>query len=162
MRMAMTFFNAGQGLFKPRIRDREGNAEIAFSVGAEPISRSHNNVHFVEKFEGKSLIDEMLGDAEMSTLEEVLKGTEYQEALDEKAQKILNYYKKALENKGVTGIKTIIRKGHPAEEILKTAKKENVDMIVIGSRGKRISHRFMGSVSREVANNSEIPVLLVK
>ena len=57
---------------------------------------------FVEKFEGKSLIDEMLGDAEMSTLEEVLKGTEYQEALDEKAQKILNYYKKALENKGVT------------------------------------------------------------
>lgn len=117
---------------------------------------------FVEKFEGKSLIDEMLGDAEMATLEEVLNGTEYQEALDEKAQKILNYYKKALENKGVTGIKTVIRKGHPAEEILKTAKKENVDMIIVGSRGKRISHRFMGSVSREVANNSDIPVLLVK
>lgn len=117
---------------------------------------------FVEKFEGRSLIDEMLGDAEMSTLEEVLQGTEYQDVLDEKAQKILNYYKKVLENKGVTGVKTVLRKGHPAEEILKAAKKEDADMIVIGSRGKRTSHLFMGSVSREVANRSEIPVLLVK
>lgn len=117
---------------------------------------------YVEKFEGRSLMDEMLGDTELSTLAEVLKGTEYQEALDKKAEKILNYYKKALENKGVTSIKTIIKKGHPAEEILKAASKENADMIVIGSRGRRTSHLFMGSVSREVANNSEIPVLLVK
>jgi len=117
---------------------------------------------YVEKFEGKSLIDEMLGDAELKTLEDVLKGTDYQEALDKKAQAILDYYKNALENKGITGVKTVIRKGHPAEEILKTAKKENADMIIIGSRGKRTSHLFMGSVSREVANNSEVPVLLVK
>jgi len=117
---------------------------------------------YVEKFEGKSLVDEMLGDAELSTLEEVLKGTEYQEALDEKAEKILNYYKKVLEDKGITGVKTVVRKGHPAEEIIKTAKKEDVDMIIIGSRGKRTAHLFMGSVSREVANNSEVPVLIVK
>jgi hypothetical protein len=37
---------------------------------------------YVEKFEGRSLIDEMLGNAEMSTLKEVLEGTEYKEALD--------------------------------------------------------------------------------
>ncbi len=117
---------------------------------------------YVEKFEGKSLMDEMLGKAEMSTLEEVLQGTEYQEALDEKANKILTYYQKALENKGVSGVTALVRKGHPAEEILKAAKKENADMIIIGSRGKRTSHLFMGSVSREVANNAEVPVLLVK
>ena len=67
--------------------------------------------------------------------------------------------KKILET---AGIKTVIRKGHPAEEILATAKEEGVDMIIIGSRGKRTTHLFMGSVSREVANNAEIPVLLVK
>ncbi|MEW6109360.1 MAG: universal stress protein [Nitrospirota bacterium] len=117
---------------------------------------------YVEKFEGRSLMDEMLGNAELSTLEEVLKGTEYQEKLDEKAQKILGYYQKALEKNGVTGVKTVVRKGHPAEEILKTAKKEKADMIIMGSRGRRTSHLFMGSVSREVVNNSEIPVLLVK
>lgn len=120
------------------------------------------NLVYVEKFEGRSLMDEMLGDAEMSTLKEVLEGSEYQQALDQKAGTILDYYQKALENKGLTNVKTIVRKGHPAEEIIKTAKEEGCDMIIIGSRGKRTSHLFMGSVSREVANNSEIPVLIVK
>lgn len=117
---------------------------------------------YVEKFEGRSLIDEMLGEAEMATLKEVLQGTEYQEALDRKAQTILNYYKKILEDRGLTNIKTVVKKGHPAEEILNAAKEEGSGMIIIGSRGKRASHLFMGSVSREVANHSEIPVLLVK
>jgi len=117
---------------------------------------------YVEKFEGRSLIDEMLGDAELSTLKDVLKGTEYQKALDKKAQTILKYYKTALEKKGLTGIKTIIRKGHPAEEILKTAKDVKADVIVIGSRSRRTTHLFMGSVSREVADGADIPVLIVK
>jgi nucleotide-binding universal stress UspA family protein len=117
---------------------------------------------YVEKFEGRSLIDEMLGDAELSTLKEVLEGTEYKQALDEKANKILNHYKKAIEEKGVSGVRTMIREGHPADEILKAADEEKVDMIVVGSRGKRVSHLFMGSVSREVANRAEVPVLVVK
>lgn len=117
---------------------------------------------YVEKFEGRSLIDEMLGDAELSTLKEVLEGTEYKEALDRRAQEILNFYKKSLEDNGVTGVKTVIKAGHPADEILNTAKEEGVDMIIIGSRGKRVSHRFMGSVSREIVNRAEVPVLVVK
>jgi nucleotide-binding universal stress UspA family protein len=117
---------------------------------------------YVEKFEGKSLIDEMLGDAEMSTLENVLTGSDYQSALDKKAQTILTYYQKVLEDRGLTGIKTIVRKGHPAEEILKTAGEEKADMIIVGARGKRTTHLFMGSVSREVVDTANIPVLVVK
>ena len=118
---------------------------------------------YVEKFEGnKSLLDEMLGDAEMATLKQVLKGTEYQTALDNKAKTILSYYKKALTSKGLTGVKTIVRQGHPAEEILKSAREEKADMIIVGSRGKRTTHLFMGSVSREVAESADLPVLLVK
>ena len=118
---------------------------------------------YVEKLEGRSLMDDvLLSVSEMSTLKKALEGTEYQEALDRKAQAILGYYKKALEDKGITGIKTIVRKGHPAEEILEAAKEEGAEMILIGSRGKRVSHLFMGSVSREVANNATVPVLLVK
>jgi len=117
---------------------------------------------YVEKFGGRSLIDEMLGDAEMSTLKEVLQGTGYKEALDGKAKKVLDFYKKALEDKEISGVKTIIREGHPADEILKTAEEEGVDMIVIGARGKRVSHLFMGSVSREVANRADVTVLVVK
>lgn len=117
---------------------------------------------YVEKFEGRSLLTEMLGDAEMSTLKQVLEGTEYQAALDKKANTVLTHYKKQLEDKGLTGIKTVIRKGHPAEEILKAAKDEKADMIIIGSRGKRTTNLFMGSVSREVANSSDVSVLIVK
>jgi nucleotide-binding universal stress UspA family protein len=118
---------------------------------------------YVEKLEGRSLMDDtLLSISEMSTLKEVLEGTEYQEALDKKAQAVLNYYKKALEEKGLTAVKTITRKGHPAEEILKAADDEGVDLIMIGSRGSRTSHLFMGSVSREVVNGAKIPVLIVK
>ncbi len=117
---------------------------------------------YVEKFEGRSLMDEMLGEPELSTLREVLKGTEYQEALDKKANRILEFYKKSIEEKGVTGIKTVVKSGHPAEEILKTAKDENVDMIIIGSRGNRTHTLFIGSASREVVYNAEVPVLIVR
>lgn len=117
---------------------------------------------YVEKLEGRSLMDDqLLSISEMKTLKEVLEGTEYQQALDKKAQAILGHYRKALEDKGVTGVQTIVRKGHPAEEILAAAKEENADMIIIGSRGKRATHLFMGSVSREVANSADVPVLLV-
>lgn len=118
---------------------------------------------YVEKLEGRSLMDDqLLSVSEMKTLKDALEGTEYQEALDKKANAVVNYYKKQLEVSGMTGIKSVIRKGHPAEEILATAKEEGADLIIIGSRSRQTSRLFMGSVSREVANSSEIPVLLVK
>ncbi len=118
---------------------------------------------YVEKLEGRSLMDEvLLSVSEMQTLKDALKGTEYQEALDKKAQAIVGYYKSLLEDKGLTGVKTAVRRGHPAEEILAAAREEGVDMIIVGARGKRTTHLFMGSVSREVANSAEVPVLVVK
>ena len=118
---------------------------------------------YVEKLEGKSLLDDtLLSISEMSTLKEALEGTEYQEALDKKANAVLDYYKKALAEKGLTAVKTVVKKGHPAEEILNAAEEEGADIIMIGSRGSRTSKLFMGSVSREVVNNAKIPVLVVK
>ncbi len=118
---------------------------------------------YVEKLEGRSLMDEMLGDAEMSTLKEALEGTEFKNALDKKAEKILNHYKTLLQSTPPSPVvRTVVKTGHPAEEILKASEEEKVDMIFIGSRGHRVGRFLMGSVSREVANNAEVPVLLVK
>jgi nucleotide-binding universal stress UspA family protein len=118
---------------------------------------------YVEKFEGRSLMDEMLGDAELQTLHDVLKGTEYKQALDAKAEKILSYYKNAFEAKPpVPNVRTMVKAGHPAEQIIAIAKQEDVGVIFIGSKGKRASSLLMGSVSREVANNADRPVLIVK
>ena len=118
---------------------------------------------YVEKFGGRSLMNEMLGDAELGTLQEVLEGTEYKEAMDQKAEKILSFYKNALQEKSpVPNVQTIVKGGIPAEVIVQTAKDEDASMIIIGSRGTRVSHLFMGSVSREVANTADRPVLIVK
>ncbi len=117
----------------------------------------------VEKLEGPSLMDEvLLSDSEIKELRESLKGTEYKELLDRKAQRIIDYFRKAMEERGITGIRPVIREGHPVEEILKVAEEEGVNMIVLGSRGKRLHNILMGSVSREVANRADVPVLLVK
>ncbi len=121
------------------------------------------NLLYVEKYEGASLMDDMLGEAELSTLKEVLEGTEYKEALDEKANKVLQYYKSMLEKSPpVPNVKTILKSGHPAEEILKTAEENDVDMIMIGSTGVKGSQLLMRSVSREVVFNADCPVLVVK
>ena len=119
---------------------------------------------YVEKFEGRTLMTDMLSDAELTTLREVLEGTEYQKALDQKAERILGYYREALEqNQPVPKITTMVKAGHPAEQIIETAKEEEVAMILIGSRGQRAGARLiMGSVSREVANEADRPVLIVK
>ncbi len=117
---------------------------------------------YVEKLEGLSMMDDLVTDTEIIELKEALKGTEYKELLDRKAQKIIDYFKKALEEKGITGIRPVIKEGHPVEEILKLAEEEGVNMIVVGSRGKRLHNLFLGSVSREIANRADVPVLLVK
>jgi nucleotide-binding universal stress UspA family protein len=119
---------------------------------------------YVEKFEGRSFMTDLLGDAELGTLQEVLEGTEYKDALDKKAERVLGFYKNALEqNSPVPNVQTMVKGGHPAEQIIETAVEEDVSMILIGSRGKRAGARLlMGSVSREVANIADRPVLIVK
>jgi nucleotide-binding universal stress UspA family protein len=117
---------------------------------------------YVEKYDASFLMDEMAGDSELSELNNALRGTDYQIALDKKAQKVLNGCLDSLKDKGIGSIKTLTKIGHPAEEILKTAKAEKSDLVVVGSRGKRFSPIMMGSVSREVANSADIPVLLIK
>lgn len=117
---------------------------------------------YVEKIEGRSLMDEMLGIAELSTLKEQLQGTEYQEQLDRRAQAVLDFHKKALAESGVASVKTIVREGHPADEILAAASEEGAELLIIGSRGRRLHTLFMGSVSREIANRADIPVLIAR
>lgn len=117
---------------------------------------------YVQKIEGRSLMDEMLGAAELSTLKEALAGSEVQAAMDNKARTVLEHYRKRLEGQGVTGVAPLVRQGQPADEILEAAAETRADLIIIGSRGKRLHTLLMGSVSREIANRSEIPVLIAR
>ena len=53
--------------------------------------------------------------------------------------------------------------GDPAASILRTANAENVDLIVMGTHGRRgITRLLMGSVAEEVVRKAKCPVLTVK
>jgi len=59
-------------------------------------------------------------------------------------------------------VEGIIAEGHPAEEIIKYAEKNSIDLIVMGTLGKSGLERFlMGSVVDKVIRNSKIPVIAV-
>lgn len=118
---------------------------------------------YVEQFCGRSIMCDVIGDAELDTLKEVLEGTEYKEALDDKARRVLAHYKaKLAENLPDVTIRTMVKSGHPAEEIIKTSQEEDVGLIILGAKSKRGLKLFMGSVSREVAERADRPVLIMK
>ena len=59
--------------------------------------------------------------------------------------------------------RVVWRVGYPAAEIVKLAKKERAQLIVMGTRGRGTFGRlFMGSVAQRVVSVATVPVLLVK
>lgn len=60
-------------------------------------------------------------------------------------------------------VKSRLLFGYPAVEILKTAESEKVDLIVMGTRGRRgLSRMFQGSVTEEVIHRAPSPVLAIR
>ncbi len=60
-------------------------------------------------------------------------------------------------------LEMIIEYGDPAERIIALAKREEIDVIVIGSSGKGfIQRKIMGSVSHKVASNAACSVFIVR
>jgi nucleotide-binding universal stress UspA family protein len=115
----------------------------------------------VERLEGSSMMIDMLGEAELSTLKDSLEGSEHKDELDKRAQRILAYYKNELETIGSFSIDTVIRAGRPAEEILKVANEQDVDMILLGYSGLKGWKRLLtGSVVEDVQKNTKVPVVL--
>lgn len=74
--------------------------------------------------------------------------------------------KKAIEKANIHGIqqaKESILIGKPAEEILSLSEKENVDTIVLGTRGLgALSGVIAGSVSQAILHNATCSVIVVK
>lgn len=83
--------------------------------------------------------------------------------LRQAAQAYTEEITKLCEKKNVKS-KTLIKTGHPVEEIIKEAKKNKADMIVMGSHGKSaLKAAVLGSVSMGVMQkDTRIPVLLVR
>lgn len=63
----------------------------------------------------------------------------------------------------LASLHTLVRRGHPAEEILLAAESHPTDLIVVGSSGlSGVSRFLLGSVSDRVARHAPCPVLLAR
>jgi nucleotide-binding universal stress UspA family protein len=106
---------------------------------------------------------DVLSESELKTLKESMQGTEHKEALDEKAEKVVSYYKKEIENGGPVRVKAVVRDGIPSDEILKVAQEEKVDLIIMGRDNKTGLRRlFAGCAAKEVERSANVPVLVAK
>jgi nucleotide-binding universal stress UspA family protein len=57
-------------------------------------------------------------------------------------------------------IRPVFKVGHPVEELLKIAVKENVDLIVMGIKGRSdLEHLLVGSVAEKIFRRSPVPIL---
>ena len=87
---------------------------------------------------------------------------EYLEILKKFGNDVLTKAKKTTILRGVDS-KIIMKEGNITNEIVKLAKKEQCNLIIVGSKGLGATARFfLGSVSNKLANNSPCSILIVK
>ena len=76
---------------------------------------------------------------------------------------MLDDYKSQAKDSGIKDVKTLIRQGNAAAEILHIADEEKADTIVIGSTGINTLKEFLlGGVSHKVIHHAKCPVTLVR
>jgi nucleotide-binding universal stress UspA family protein len=92
----------------------------------------------------------------------VLAGTAIVRELEADGKAILAKGEETAKGQGVL-VETRLRQGVPAEELLRAAVDEKVDLIVLGSRGlSQVKAFFLGSVSDKVSHHAKCPTLIVR
>ena len=79
------------------------------------------------------------------------------------ADKILGEAKKRAKKSGVQNVQTAIGSGDPATSLAGFAKRRNIDLIVVGTRGlSKQNAGAMGSVSRKLLDLTDVNCLVIR
>lgn len=85
------------------------------------------------------------------------------EELRKSGEAILKETSKYIRESGHQEIATDMPEGYPADEILEYSKQNKIDLIVMGTHGRRGFNRVvLGSISEEIVRRSPVPVLTVR
>lgn len=117
---------------------------------------------YVIQYGGPAAADDVAIDAELAELHETLEGSPQLEALKAKAEATFAIPRKFLEEHGFRDVRTVIRIGRPADEILAGATEYGAELIVIGNTRRLIDKLMLGNVVQQVANAATLPVLLAR
>jgi len=84
------------------------------------------------------------------------------ELLEQEAKESTSVVGEMAEKESVP-FESVVLEGHPGPEIVKFAEEQNMDLVVMGTLGKRgLDHFLLGSVAENVIRNSKVPVLVVR
>ncbi|MFY1110942.1 MAG: universal stress protein [Methanosarcinaceae archaeon] len=103
---------------------------------------------------------------DISSYSSVPKDPRWEEAMyaqfRELGKEATSYVEEKAKEAGIE-VEAVLLEGHPAEEIVNFAERNEVDLVVMGSLGKSGIERFLiGSVSEKVVRISKVPVLVVR
>lgn len=118
-------------------------------------------VHVLQ-YGGPAATDGLTSDAELSELRETIKGSPQMEALKAKAETALATPRTFLKEHGFGDLRTLIKIGRPAEEIVHAATEYGADLIVMSNTRGLIDKLMLGDVTQKVASTATVPVLLVR
>lgn len=132
--------------------DGSENSQRAISHGIEIAKLSGATVHALYVVDTTSFTSIPM-DAGWEAMYEILRG---------EGEKAISEVKELGETSGVE-VREVLLEGHPSNEIIDFAEKNNADLIVVGTLGKTGLDRFlMGSVAEKVVRGSKVPVLVVR
>jgi len=86
----------------------------------------------------------------------------YSKTYENIADSVLVHAQKLIEEKGLILGDQIKDVGSAVEGILEQMEKADYDLILLGSHGKKGLQKWLGSVSRQVISNSQVPVFVSK
>jgi len=135
--------------------DFSDNADYAFNYAYGVAQRDEGLLyilHVIPENPQKAYVEGFLSTENLEKIQKTI-----EEDLD-------NNYKERYVNKIGNEIicEFVTRSGREDEEILEFAKKEKIDLIVMGTHGRTgIEHVFFGSVSEKVLRHSPIPVFVI-
>lgn len=160
-------------MMKPAIKnilyatDLSQNARYAFSYAADLADKYEAHITILYVMENmnhmvESQVRDMMGKEQWDKLKE--EKTDY---LVKKIKSRINEFCSGMashfDSCHMLVSDIVVTKGNPTEEILATAKKSNMDMIVMGSHGYNIiQSALIGGTANKVVKNSRIPVLVVR
>ena len=111
---------------------------------------------------GPSAVDGMSSDAELAGLREALEGSPQLDERKAKAEAMFAAPRAYFEQHGFRDLKTVIKSGRPAEEIVAAAAEHGAELIVVGNTRSLLNKLMLGDVAHQVAKKAAVPVLLAR
>ena len=149
------------------VTDLSENARYAFGYAVSIANRHDAKItvlHVVEELSSfaRSMVEDMLGEkrwAELRKEKEAEVISDLKSRLDQFCSRIRNEQPHC----PFEIDKIVVVTGHPVDRIVQYAEDKDVDLIIIGSRGKGgLADVTMGTTSRRVLRRCSTPVLVVR